>query len=170
MRDLTNVAPGKGNTGHCFNDFNHVDATTMLMQTADNEHDGSVRGIAVGNQLGEGIRAASLPDAGPGGTWCTCSLGANQEPPHDVAHVQFQSKIAWKLVWVPGELGDFSRFVLVDDAGTSLTTGVPTGNVPNIMEREHNFQMLRGGRYAECAKEYESNSDDFGVGPGFSAR
>ena len=142
----------------------------MLMQTADNEHDGSVRGIAVGNQLGEGIRAASLPDAGPGGTWCTCSLGANQEPPHDVAHVQFQSKIAWKLVWVPGELGDFSRFVLVDDAGTSLTTGVPTGNVPNIMEREHNFQMLRGGRYAECAKDYESNSDGFGVGPGFSAR
>ena len=67
LRDLTNVAPGKGNTGHCFNDFNHVDATTMLMQTADNEHDGSVRGIAVGNQLGEGIRAASLPDAGPGG-------------------------------------------------------------------------------------------------------
>ena len=170
LRDLTNVAPGKGNTGHCFNDFNHVDATTMLMQTADNEHDGSVRGIAVGNQLGEGIRAASLPDAGPGGTWCTCSLGANQEPPHDVAHVQFQSKIAWKLVWVPGELGDFSRFVLVDDAGTSLTTGVPTGNVPNIMEREHNFQMLRGGRYAECAKDYESNSDDFGVDPGFSAR
>merc|ERR1712216_418517 len=37
LRDLTNVAPGKGNTGHCFNDFNHVDATTMLMQTADNE-------------------------------------------------------------------------------------------------------------------------------------
>ena len=66
LRDLTNVAPGKGNTGHCFNDFNHVDATTMLMQTADTEHDGSVRGIAVGNQLGEGIRAASLPDAGPG--------------------------------------------------------------------------------------------------------
>ena len=45
LRDVRNVAPGKGYTGHCFNDFNHVDATTMLMQTADNEHDGSVRGM-----------------------------------------------------------------------------------------------------------------------------
>ena len=45
LRDVRNVAPGKGYTGHCFNDFNHVDATTMLMHTADNEHDGSVRGM-----------------------------------------------------------------------------------------------------------------------------
>ena len=168
LRDVRNVAPGKGYTGHCFNDFNHVDATTMLMHTADNEHDGSVRGIALGNQLGDGIRAASLPDAGPGGSWCTCSSGANQEPPHDVAHVQFQSKIAWKLVWVPGEAGDFSRFVLVDENGKSLTTGVPTGNVPRVEEREHNFRMLRGGRYAECAKEYESSDVNFGGG--FGAR
>merc|ERR1712100_860003 len=143
LRDVRNVAPGKGYTGHCFNDFNHVDATTMLMHTADNEHDGSVRGIALGNQLGDGIRAASLPDA---------------------AHVQFQSKIAWKLVWVPGEAGDFSRFVLVDENGKSLTTGVPTGNVPRVEEREHNFRMLRGGRYAECAKEYESSDVNFGGG------
>jgi len=125
-------------------------------------------GIALGNQLGDGIRAASLPDAGPGGSWCTCSSGANQEPPHDVAHVQFQSKIAWKLVWVPGEAGDFSRFVLVDENGKSLTTGVPTGNVPRVAEREHNFRMLRGGRYAECAKEYESSDVNFGGG--FGAR
>ena len=125
-------------------------------------------GIALGNQLGDGIRAASLPDAGPGGSWCTCSSGANQEPPHDVAHVQFQSKIARKLVWVPGEAGDFSRFVLVDENGKSLTTGVPTGNVPRVEEREHNFRMLRGGRYAECAKEYESSDVNFGGG--FGAR
>ena len=43
LRDVRDV--GKGYTGHCFNDFNHVDATTMLMHTADNEHDGSVRGM-----------------------------------------------------------------------------------------------------------------------------
>ena len=33
--------------------------------------------------------------------------------------------IAWKLVWVPA--GGFTRFILVDDAGKQLATGVPTG-------------------------------------------
>jgi hypothetical protein len=67
LRDLTNVAPGKGNTGHCFNDFNHVDATTMLMQTADNEHDGSVRGIAVGINWARGFERRVYPTPGPVG-------------------------------------------------------------------------------------------------------
>ena len=97
LRDLTDVAPGAGNTGHCFNDFNHVDATTMSLSVSDNENRGQVSGIAFGNRLGPGIKVASDPDLGPGGSWCTCAQGGRSEPPEDVAHLQFRSAIAWKL-------------------------------------------------------------------------
>merc|ERR1719163_829605 len=92
------------------------------MAEAHNENDGSVRGIAIGNQLGHGIKAASLPELGPGGTWCTCAIGCNKSPPSDVAHVQFHSRIAFKLVWVPPA---FHEFVLVADDGSRLATGRP---------------------------------------------
>ena len=36
LRDLTNVPPGAGYTGHAFNDHNHCDATTMLGEVAHN--------------------------------------------------------------------------------------------------------------------------------------
>jgi len=153
LRDLTDVAPGAGNTGHCFNDFNHVDATTMSLSVSDNENRGQVSGIAFGNRLGPGIKVASDPDLGPGGSWCTCAQGGRSEPPEDVAHLQFRSAIAWKLVWVP--FGGFSRFVLVDDAGAQLATGVPTGpGLPSLREREMNYEILRGGRYARAADAY----------------
>lgn len=152
LKDLRNVAPGKGNTGHCFNDFNHVDATTMSIEEADNENSGRVVGMAYRNPLGEGIRAARDETMGEGGSWCTCILGSASEPPADVAHVQFRSKIAWKLVWVPGKSGkDFSRFVLVDDAGVELATGVPSGNLPTLAERQGNYNVVKGGRYARAA-------------------
>jgi hypothetical protein len=48
---------------------------------------------------GEGIRIASLPELGPGGSWTTCMLGCHHDPPRDVAHVQFRSRVAFKLVW-----------------------------------------------------------------------
>jgi hypothetical protein len=35
------------NTGHCFNDFNHVDATTMALDVSDNENRGAVDGRAL---------------------------------------------------------------------------------------------------------------------------
>jgi hypothetical protein len=41
----------------------------MLDSIADNENDGTVKGIAIGNRLGEGIRIASIPELGPGGSW-----------------------------------------------------------------------------------------------------
>ena len=151
LRDLRDVPPGQGNTGHCFNDFNHVDATTMTLDVSDNENRGAVRGIAFGNQLGPGIRVASDPEPGPGGSWCTCCQGGAAEPPADVAHVQFRSRIAFKLVWVPGRDGAFTRFVLVDDEGAELATGVPTGAIPNERERRFNYEVLKGGRYAEAA-------------------
>jgi hypothetical protein len=100
LRDLTSVAPGKGYTGHAFNDFNHCDLTTMLEHFADNENNGQLTVIHARNPLGEGIKIASLPDLGPGGSWTTCILGNNLNPPQDVAHVQFRSRIAFKLVWL----------------------------------------------------------------------
>ena len=77
LKDLTNVPPGQGYTGHAFNDYNHCDATTMLGDVAHNLNDGPnrVAGIAVGNRLGPGIERASDPDCGPGGSWSTCTNG-----------------------------------------------------------------------------------------------
>ena len=99
LQDLTDVAPGRGYTGHAFNDFNHVDLTAMLDEQAFNENRGQVQGIHFSNQLGPGVKIASLPELGPGGSWSTCMIGCQKEPPQDVAHLQFRSRIAFKLVW-----------------------------------------------------------------------
>jgi hypothetical protein len=99
LKDLPNARPGQGYTGHSFNDFNHCDLTTMLGEVAHNNNEGRVPGIAYNNQLGPGIQLASLEELGPGGSWSTCMMGCNREPPQDVAHVQFKSRIAFKLVW-----------------------------------------------------------------------
>jgi hypothetical protein len=97
LRDLSGAIPGQGYTGHAFNDYNHVDLTCMAEKVSDNKNDGSIQEIAVGNLLGPGIRVASLPELGPGGSWSTCANGSNKDPPQDVAHVQFRSRIACKL-------------------------------------------------------------------------
>merc|ERR1740117_1039145 len=130
LRDIKDAAPGSGYTGHAFND-------------------GSVKGIAVGNQLGPGIEVASLPELGTGGSWSTCTNGCNLEPPQDVAHVQFRSRIAFKLVWVPPAL---ETFVLVDDAGDLLNSGTPTGRLPALSQRQQNFALVRGSKYAAAAE------------------
>mmetsp|Transcript_8117 Transcript_8117/g.20123 ORF Transcript_8117/g.20123 Transcript_8117/m.20123 type:complete len:263 (+) Transcript_8117:197-985(+) len=93
LKDLPTARPGQGYTGHSFNDYNHVDLTCMRDNVSNNENDGSVKMIAIGNQLGPGIRTASLPELGSGGSWSTCAIGCNQDPPQDVAHVQFRSRI-----------------------------------------------------------------------------
>jgi hypothetical protein len=84
LKDLPNDVPDQGYTGHLFNDFNHVDLTCMLDQVAENENNGEVKGIAIDT----------------GGSWSTYAMGCNKDPPQDVAHVQFQARIAFKLVWV----------------------------------------------------------------------
>mmetsp|Transcript_2363 Transcript_2363/g.8667 ORF Transcript_2363/g.8667 Transcript_2363/m.8667 type:complete len:455 (+) Transcript_2363:489-1853(+) len=149
LRDLRDVPPGMGNTCHCFNDHNHTDLTTMMGEVAHNENDGAVAQIAQGNLLGPGIEAASVPELGPGGSWCTCTNGAHHEPPRDVAHVQFRSRIAFKLVWCPPA---FESFVLVDDAGELLNRGTPTGSLPDLRYRQENFRLVQGGRYATAAQ------------------
>ncbi|CAB9509849.1 expressed unknown protein [Seminavis robusta] len=151
LKDLTNVRPGEGYTGHAFNDFNHVDLTAMM--PVDSQNNGEIRGIARGNFLGKGIRVASLPELGSGGSWSTCALGCNKDPPQDVAHIQFQSRIAFKLVWVPNE--HFDTFVLVDDDGRQLAHGKPSdgpAGLPNLRERQRNYQIVAGSKYAKEAE------------------
>ena len=59
--------------------------------------------------------------------------------------------------WAPVPAGDYTRFVLVDDAGAQLATGVPTGRgLPRLQEREQNYEILKGGRYATAADAYAS--------------
>jgi len=99
LKDLPNARPGEGYTGHSFNDFNHCDLTTMRGSEAHNNNEGRVAGIAYNNRLGRGIEIASIKKLGPGGSWSTCMIGCNREPPQDVAHIQFRSRIAFKLVW-----------------------------------------------------------------------
>lgn len=143
LRDLPEAIPGQGYTGHSFNDFNHVDLTTMRDGVSDSENDGAVQGIAVGNQLGNGIRVASLPELGAGGSWSTCALGCNKDPPQDVAHVQFRSRIAFKLVWTPTK--DYDTFVLVDDEGQLLAKGTPSDGpqaLPPLRERMMNYKLV----------------------------
>jgi len=151
LKDLPNVRPGMGYTGHSFNDYNHCDLTTMLGNVAHNNNEGRVAGIAYNNQLGRGIQIASITELGPGGSWSTCMIGCNQEPPQDVAHIQFQSRIAFKLVWCPPT---FSSFVLVDDSGALLNSGTPTGNLPRISHRRDNYALVEGSKYGREAEKH----------------
>eukprot|EP01035_Chromulina_nebulosa_P021349 gene21349-27659_t len=153
LRDLTNVSPGNGYTGHSFNDFNHCDLTAMLEDYSVNENNGRVEGIHHRNPLGKGIKVASIEELGPGGSWSTCMMGCNKNPPQDVAHIQFNSRIAFKLVWCPPK---FNTFVLIDDDGELLNKGTPTGNLPDLIERQQNYQLVAGSKYAKVADSIAS--------------
>ena len=141
------------NTRHCFNDFNHCDLTCMAeTMFAETNADGAVAGISRSNALGDAIRAASLPELGAGGSWTTCMIGCASDPPRDVAHLQFKSRIAFKLVWTPGAANSFRRFVLVDDDGVLLASAAPTGNdLPPLRERMKNFELVAGSKYERAA-------------------
>jgi len=153
LKDLPNAIPGQGYTGHAFNDYNHVDLTCMLNR--DNENDGSVKEISIGNSLGSGIQIASLPELGTGGSWSTCANGCNVDPPQDVAHIQFQSRIAFKLVWAP--TSNYDTFVLVDDDGKFLASGQPSGVLPNLRQRQMNYNLVKGSKYATAANDIVRN-------------
>lgn len=71
-------------------------------------------------------------------------------PPRDVAHVQFRSRIAFKLVWCPP---GYQTFVLVDDDGQLLNKGTPTGELPAEACRQANYQLVRGSKYAVEAEK-----------------
>jgi len=146
MRDLKN---GIGNDSHCFTDFNHCDLTPIKKTQLYEENNGRVSNIEYSNSLGPSIEAASIPNTGPGGSWCTCMINCNTQPkPLDVAHVQFKSRIAFKLVWVPP---NYNTFVLIDDSGNFLNKGTPKGNLPDISTRRKNFQLTIGSKYSKVA-------------------
>jgi hypothetical protein len=157
LRDLPDSIPGQGYTGHSFNDYNHVDLTCMAEAVSNNQNDGNVvvKEIARGNLLGPGIRMASLPELGPGGSWSTCANGCNVEPPRDVAHIQFRARVAFKLVWVPNAA--FDVFVLVDDDGNELARGSPTEGLPSIRQRQLNYSIMQGSKYAVAAENIAKN-------------
>jgi hypothetical protein len=73
-------------------------------------------------------------------------MGCNQDPPQDVAHVQFQSAIAFKLVW--SRATNFKAFVLVDDDGELLNVGWPLEPLPHLRERQMNYQCVENSKYA----------------------
>jgi hypothetical protein len=150
MKDLTGARPGEGYTGHAFNDYNHCDLTTMLGDVQDESNaDGTVAEISRSNLLGPGIREASLPELGEGGSWSTCTNGCASDPPNDVAHVQFCSRVAFKLVWSPAD--DYSSFVLVDDEGALLRKGTPQPPLPAQAQRAMNYKVVKGSKYAAAA-------------------
>ena len=81
-------------------------------------------------------------------------LGSGEDPPFDIAHHQFQSRIAFKLVWCPPE---FNTFVLVDDDGALLNAGNPSGELPPLMHRQRNFAEVDGSKYGVAAIEHGKN-------------
>lgn len=151
MKDITEAQPGEGYTGHSFNDFNHCDLTAMNFKVADNTNMGQVDGIDYNNPLGKGIKIASDTSLGDGGSWSTCMIGCNKDPPQDVAHLQFHARIAFKLVWVPTL---FNSFVLVDDDGCLLNKGTPTGILPDLQQRKDNYGLVVGSKYANAADNF----------------
>ena len=130
--------------GHCFADWNHVDCCTMVGRNAHNENSGRVAGMSFTNRLGAGITKSSVPTHGAGGSWCTCQVGAAQD--RDVCHVQFNSSIAFKLVWCPQS--SYTTFVLVNDDGKTLRRGAPTGHLPPLQQRVRNYDVVKGSKYA----------------------
>jgi len=139
-------------TSHAFNDDNHCDLTTMQSTVKSNcNANGAVAGISRRNQLGPHIEKASLKEVGAGGSWSTCTNGCHENPPNDVAHTQFRSRIAFKLVWCPPE---FTSFVLVDDEGRLLKSGTPSGNLPHLQARAANYGLVQGGVYATAAEAW----------------
>lgn len=149
-------AVGRGRTTHCFADYNHVDCCAMQVAEAYNENEGRVAGMHQSNQLGPGITAASLEEHGSGGSWCTCHIGAGKTPPRDVCHVQFAAKISFKLVWCPGTSTPptFERYVVVDDDGELLATGIPDPDslepLPHLREREANYNVVASSKFAQA--------------------
>ena len=82
-------------------------------------------------------------------------IGCASDPPSDVAHVQFNSRIAFKLVWAPPL---YNSFVLIDDDGALLTKGTPSGQLPSAGERRRNYSIVQGSKYAVEADKIGASS------------
>ena len=89
-----------------------------------------------------------------------------RDPPQDVCHVQFKSRAAWYLVWVPPT---FETFVVVDDEGEGLNVGRPTGDLPPVEERARNFRHVDKSKYGAFANKQAIISNK-GVVASFSSQ
>ena len=85
-------------------------------------------------------------------------IGSGKTPPHDVAHIQFKSRIAFKLVWTPAN--DYESFVLVNDDGELLNAGTPTGKLPEFYSRMRNYREVEGSKYGVAAEEFGQKKKD----------
>ena len=117
----------------------------------------------------------------------TCMIGCASDPPSDVAHVQFNSRIAFKLVWAPPLYNRYAisfahvilyintiiypplynthanpplynSFVLIDDDGALLGQGSPTGQLPASGDRRRNYSVVQGSKYAVEADKIGASS------------
>jgi hypothetical protein len=50
------------------------------------------------------------------------------------------------MVWVPST--NFGTFILVDDDGKELARGALLGNLSNNRQRQLNYTIVQGGKYA----------------------
>lgn len=147
LKDIQNL------TGHAFNDDSHCDLATMVgAGQGESNRNCATPGISRRNQPVTNIQRGSEVFADvSGGSWSTCINGANATPrPKDVAHKQFRSRVAFKLVWTP--ISDFERFVLVDDNGGVLKESGAIdfsgpGPAPSLRARKGNYELVKGGIY-----------------------
>eukprot|EP01034_Spumella_vulgaris_P023025 gene23025-29213_t len=126
LKDFKGQQSGVGNTENAFNDFNHCDVVAVKEDFVS--VDGSVASgmVHMPTTTSSNISAASLRDLGSGGSWATCMVGCNEQPSSDTAHGAFKARIAFKL-------------------------GTPSGQLPDLMHRVHNFQIVRGSKYSTAA-------------------
>ena len=59
-----------------------------------------------------------------------------------------KARIAFKLVWAPPA---FETLLLVGDDGEQLASGTPTGRLPALRERQMNYALVQGSKYAAAA-------------------
>lgn len=131
----------------------------MAGDVAFNTNEGQVPGIARGNQLGHGIRVASVvpgsdtpaPDAE--GSWCTCQLGASTR--QDVCHKQFHAQVGFKAVWCPGAHEQHEVLAVVGDDHALLAWGRPSGRLPPGGERYGTYTQVDGSPWAAACREAE---------------
>ncbi|CEM02052.1 unnamed protein product [Vitrella brassicaformis CCMP3155] len=139
-------------TGHCFGDYNHVDCCTMQMEYSTELNNNRVAGMHATNPLAHVINPNSIQDSSfadaQGGSWCTCHIGAGNNK-QDVCHIQFQSKIGFKLVWCGA---DYDLAILVDDDGVLINSGKPTGSLPPLSQRQANYRVVQGSLFDKCSE------------------
>ncbi len=134
----------------------------MAGDVAFNTNDGQVPGIALGNQLGAGIQAASV-QPGDGtespqseGSWCTCQLGAASR--RDVCHTQFKAQVGFKAIWCPEQHGTHNLLALIGEEHELLAWGKPQGPLPPYGERYASYTEIDASPWAAACiqAQYEA--------------